>query len=142
MIYVLSASTLMALIFLPTLGAKIGFRPKKSNNSNVAALSGGEGDPMQTTGFIGLYVRLIAKIIHYPILVLAGMGILAFSIIAIFGAKMSGPPPKPNRIEDINGIESVYTVSGAGAAGSGGISGPTNVPSDTVVRVYTELMPS
>lgn len=176
MIYVLSASTLMALIFLPTLGAKIGFRPKKSNNSNVAALSGGEGDPMQTTGFIGLYVRLIAKIIHYPILVLAGMGILAFSIIAIFGAKMSGPPPKPvefftqspseqlyilarsrgnatpeqyleiakdieNRIEDINGIESVYTVSGAGAAGSGGISGPTNVPSDTVVRVYTELMP-
>jgi len=32
-------------------------------------------------------------------------------------------------------------VSGAGAAGSGGISGPTNVPSDTVVRVYTELMP-
>jgi len=176
MIYVLSASTLMALIFLPTLGAKIGFRPKKTNNSNVAALSGGEGDPMQTTGFIGIYVRFIAKIIHFPILVLAGMGILAFAIIAIFGAKMSGPPPKPvefftqspseqlyilarsrgnatpeqyleiakdieNRIEDINGIESVYTVSGAGAAGSGGISGPANVPSDTVVRVYTELMP-
>ncbi|MEP3654094.1 MAG: efflux RND transporter permease subunit [Litorimonas sp.] len=176
MIYVLSASTLMALIFLPTLGAKIGFRPKKTVNANVVALSGGEGDPMETKGFIGLYVRMIAKIIHFPLLVIAGIIILAVSIIGIFGSQMSGPPPKPvefftqspseqlyilarsrgnatpeqyldiakdieNRIKDINGIESVYTVTGDGASGSGGISGPANVPSDTVVRVYTELMP-
>lgn len=175
MIYVLSASTLMALIFLPTLGAKIGFRPKKTTNTNVAALSA-EGDPLETKGFIGLYVRMVAKIIHFPLLVIAGMVILAFSIVSIFGSQMSGPPPKPvefftqspseqlyilarsrgnatpeqyldiakdieNRIQDINGIESVYTVTGDGAAGSGGISGPANVPSDTVVRVYTELMP-
>jgi multidrug efflux pump len=176
MIYVLSASTLMALIFLPTLGAKIGFRPKKTINANVVALSGAEGDPSDTKGFIGLYVKMIQKIIHFPILVMAGMVVLAIAIVGIFSAKMTGPPPKPvefftqspseqlyilarsrgnttteqyltlakdieNRIQNISGIESVYTVTGAGASGSGGINGPSNVPSDTVVRVYTELLP-
>ncbi len=176
MIYVLSASTLMALIFLPTLGAKIGFKPKKSVNTNVASLSAADGDPSSATGFIGLYVRLIQKIIHFPILVMAGMVVLAVVIVKIFGAQMSGPPPKPvefftespteqvyilarsrgnstpeqylslaedieNRIKDVSGIESVYTVIGDGASGSGTISGLANVPSDTVVKIYTELLP-
>ena len=176
MIYVLLASTLMALIFLPTLGAKIGFQPKKSVNANVASLSAAEGDPSSATGLIGLYVRLIQKIIHFPILVMASMVLLAFGIVSIFGAKMSGPPPKPvefftqtpseqvyilarsrgnttpeqyldlaadleNRIKDVSGIESVYTVTGDGASGSGALNGPGNVPSDTVVRIYTELLP-
>jgi len=46
MIYVLSASTLMAIIFLPTIGAIIGFRPKKTTSENVARLSAGDGDPI------------------------------------------------------------------------------------------------
>ncbi len=176
MIYVLSASTLMAIIFLPTIGAKIGFRPKKTANGNVGKLSAGDGDPSETTGFIGLYVRLIQRIINFPILVMAGMVLLAFAIISIFGASMSGPPPKPvefftqspseqlyvlarsrgnttpeqymtiardleTRIENINGIESVYTVTGAGAGGGGALNGVGDVPSDTVVRLYTELLP-
>ena len=177
MIYVLSASTLMAVIFLPTIGAKIGFRPKKTTNGNVAKLSAGDGDPSETTGFIGLYVRLIQKIINYPILVMIAMIALAFLIRGAFAASVEGPPPKPvefftqspseqlyilarsrgnktpeqhltiatdleNRIENINGIESVYTVMGDGASGGGNfLSGPSNVPSDTVVQVYTELLP-
>ena len=176
MIYVLSASTLMALIFLPTLGAKIGFRPKKSVNSNVASLSAAEGDPASATGFIGIYVRLIQKIVHFPLLVMAGMILLAVGIIGVFNAKMSGPPPKPvefftespteqvyilarsrgnttpeqylplaedieNRIKDVSGIASVYTVIGSGASSGGTINGPGNVPSDTVVKIYTELLP-
>lgn len=176
MIYVLSASTLMAVIFLPTIGAKIGFRPKKTTSGNVAKLSASEGDPSETTGFIGLYVRLIQKIINFPILVMIGMLLLAFGIIVAFKSSVAGPPPKPvefftqspseqlyilarsrgnktpeqhlkiatdleNRIENINGIESVYTVTGEGAGGGGFLSGPSNVPSDTVVRLYTELLP-
>ncbi|WP_427452729.1 efflux RND transporter permease subunit [Litorimonas sp. WD9-15] len=176
MIYVLSASTLMALIFLPTLGAKIGFRPKKVTSDNIAKLSAGDGDPSQVTGFIGVYVRMIQVLVKFPILVMIGMVILAFAIVKIFGAQMAGPPPKPvefftqspseqlyvlarsrgnttpeqylriatdleNRIADINGIESVYTVTGDGAAGGGQLSGPANVPSDTVVKIYTELLP-
>jgi len=180
MIYVLSASTLMALIFLPTLGAKIGFRPKKNINSNASLLSAAEGDPLKLTGFTGVYAKFINKIVRWPELVMAAMVVMAFVIIAIFGAKMKGPPPKPvefftqtpseqlyilarargntspqqiikigtdieTRIENISGIESVYTVVGDGAAGGGAggasLSGPSNVPSDTVVRVYTELLP-
>lgn len=180
MIYVLSASTLMALIFLPTMGAKIGFRPKKRSSENLARLAAGEGDPSQLGGVIGVYVRIIQRLIKFPLLVMLSMVILAFAIVKIFGAQMAGPPPKPvefftqspseqlyvlarargnttpeqylsiateleDRIKDINGIESVYTVTGDGAAGSGGagggLNGPANVPSDTVVRLYTELLP-
>mgnify|MGYP000040805891 CR=1 FL=1 len=176
MIYVLSASTLMAIIFLPTIGAIIGFRPKNTTNENVAKLSAGDGDPSETTGFIGIYVRLIQKIINYPILVMVGMILLAAAIVLTFKSSMAGPPPKPvefftqspseqlyvlarsrgnttaeqymtiatdleTRIENIDGIESVYTVTGAGAGGGGALNGVGNVPSDTVVRLYTELLP-
>lgn len=176
MIYVLSASTLMALVFLPTLGTKIGFRPKKSVNTNVAKLSAAEGDPASATGFIGVYVRFIKKIVHFPILVILGMVFLAFAIVSIFNAQISGPPPKPvefftqspseqlyivarsrgnttpsqhlkladdieNRIKDISGIESVYSIIGDGASGGAELNGPSDLPSDTVIRIYTELLP-
>jgi len=179
MIYVLSASTLMALIFLPTLGAKIGFRGKKKKSDNAALLAAGEGDPGKLRGITGVYVRLIQKLVRAPLLVVAGMIATTVVIVFAFGASLSGPPPKPvefftqtpsdqlfilarargnttpqqvltigkdieNRIKDIPGIESVYTVAGDGAIGRGGggaLTGPSNVPSDTVVKVYTELLP-
>ena len=180
MIYVLSASTLMALIFLPTLGAKIGFKKKAVVNNNAAMLSGGKGDPKQLAGFTGGYVRVVSKLIKYPLLTMIGLFILAAGIVLFFMASVKGPPPKPvsfftqtpseqvyilarsrgnttpaqslavgkeieRRIADIEGIESVYTVAGAGAAGGGeggaALSGPNNVPADTSVRVYTELLP-
>ena len=178
MIYVLTASMLMALIFLPTLGAVIGFKPKKKANSNAAMLAGGEGDPSQLSGFTGLYARFIRQLIRFPLLVLLAMGILGFLIISVFGASVKGPPPKPvefftqtpsdqifvlartrgnstpeqslaiakeleNRIVKIDGVASIYTVAGPGAAGSGGgsFSGPSNVPIDSTVRIYTELLP-
>lgn len=180
MIYVLSASTVMALIFLPVLGSKIGFRPKKVTNENAARLASNEGDPSQTTGITGVYVRVIQVLVRYPFAVLVGMFAL-FALIAFnFSQSLEGEHPKPvefftqspsdqlfilarargnttpgqvleigrdieNRIKDIRGIESVYTVAGSGASGDGGgggaLTGPTNVPSDTVVKVYTELLP-
>lgn len=179
MIYVLSASTLMALIFLPTIGAKIGFRPKDKKNNNAVLLAAGEGNPGKLTGATGFYVRIIQKLVRFPLLVFAGMIAVAALIVFGFGASMKGPPPKPvefftqtpsdqlfilarargnttpqqvlkigkdieTRIKDIPGIESVYTVAGDGAIGRGGggaLTGPANVPSDTVVKIYTELLP-
>ncbi len=178
MIYVLSASTVMALIFLPTLGAKLGFRPKKTVNKNAAKLAAGDGNPAELTGITGIYVRLIQRLVHHPILVILGLVAVLFIVVKGFGASMGGDHPKPvefftqtpsdqlfilarargntapsqfisigkdieNRIKDINGIESIYTVVGDGAIGQGGggLNGPANVPSDTVVRVYTELLP-
>ena len=178
MIYVLSASTLMALIFLPTLGAKVGFRPKKNINSNAALLSAADGDPLKLTGFTGWYAKFISKIVRLPELVIFATIIMGFVIIAFCAAKVKGPPPKPvefftqtpsdqlyilarargnttpqqiikigtdieSRIANITGIESIYTVVGDRAAGGSqaGFTGPANVPADTVVRIYTELLP-
>jgi len=178
MIYVLSASMLMALIFLPTLGSKIGFKPKKNVNSNAALLAGAEGDPTKVQGFTGVYVRFIRQLIRFPLLVIAAMVIAGFIIISAFGASMTGPPPKPvtfftqtpsdqlfvvartrgnstpqqsleiakeleKRIIKLEDVSSIYTIAGPGAAGDGGFSfnGPSNVPIDSTVRIYTELVP-
>ncbi len=43
------------------------------------------------------------------------------------------------RIEGLAGIESVYSVAGIGAGGAS-LNGPSNIPTDTVARVYTELL--
>jgi len=47
------------------------------------------------------------------------------------------------RLIKVDGVSSIYTVAGPGAAGSGGASfnGPSNVPIDSTVRIYTELAP-
>ena len=95
MIYVLSASMLMALVFLPTLGSKIGFKPKRNINSNAALLSAAEGDPSKVRGFTGVYVKFIRLIIRYPFMVLFALGFVGFLIMGTFQAKMEGPPPKP-----------------------------------------------
>jgi len=47
-----------------------------------------------------------------------------------------------NRIMDIEGIKALYTVAGAGAGGDGSANfSGGNSPSDTVVKIYTELYP-
>ena len=180
MIYVLTASMLMALIFLPTLGAIIGFKPKKKENSNAALLAGADGDPSKLTGFTGIYVKFIRQLIRFPLGVMAFMGLLGFFIIGAFQASVAGPPPKPvefftqtpsdqifvlartrgnttaeqslaiakqleSRIVDVDGVASVYTVAGPAAAGGGSggasLNGPSNVPIDSTVRIYIELLP-
>ena len=180
MIYVLTASMLMAIIFLPTLGAVIGFKPKKKVNSNAAMLAGGQGDPALLSGFTGLYARLIRQLIKFPLLVMLGLAMLGFVIITVFKSSVAGPPPKPvefftqtpsdqifvlartrgnttpqqslaiakeleNRIVEIDGVESIYTIAGPAAAGGGSggasLNGPSNVPIDSTVRIYTELLP-
>ena len=179
MIYVLTASMLMALVFLPTLGSLIGFKPKNNEKSNAALLAGEDGDPSKLIGFTGLYVNFIKKLINYPLMVILGMFLLSFLIFQMFISSINGIPPKPiefftqtpsdqifvlartrgngtpeqsmniatlleDRISEIEGVDSVYTVVGPGAAGQGGeasLNSPDNVPIDATVRVYTELIP-
>ncbi len=95
MIYVLTASMLMALVFLPTMGSIIGFKPKKKSNSNAALLAGADGDPSQLKGFTGVYVKFIRLLIRFPLLVIFGLAVLAVMITSTFQASMEGPPPKP-----------------------------------------------
>ena len=180
MIYVLSASMLMALVFLPTLGSIIGFKPKKNLNSNAALLAGKDGDPSKLRGFTGGYVKFIRQLIRFPILVLLGVGALGVAIVFLFKVSVAGPPPKPvefftetpgdqiyvlgrtrgnstptqslfiakqleDKIAKVDDVSSIYTLVGPGAAGNNsagaGLDGPSNLPQDSTVRVYTELLP-
>ena len=180
MIFVLTASLVMAVIFLPTMGALIGPKKVTKNSEKMQALSGVDGDPTTLKGFTGLYVRSIKWLIRFPALVLTAMAIIATIILVNFSASLGGDNPKPvefftqdpgdrifviarargngtpdqdlilaknieNRIADIEGIRSFYTIAGAGAVGSssGGsaITGLNNIPSDAVVRIFTELHP-
>lgn len=102
MIYVLSASVLMALIFLPTIGALFGGLrerlrrgPKPEISDQALALAGEGGDPTQLTGLTGIYVRTVERLIRFPLIVLAGVILLCGVITVSFGSAMSGPPPKP-----------------------------------------------
>jgi len=176
MIYVLTASMLMALIFLPTMGSIIGFKPKKKNNSNAALLAGADGDPSLLKGFTGIYVKFIQTLIRFPLLVILALGLLATMVMGGFQASMEGPPPKPvafftdspsdqifvfartrgnstaeqsldiaeeleQRLSQIDGIESIYTLAGPNSGGGFSFDGPSNVPTDTSVRIYLELHP-
>jgi len=102
MIYVLSASVLMALIFLPTIGAVLGDlrerlsrSPEPEISETALALAGDSGDPTKLTGFTGLYVRMVEKTIRFPLALLSAVIALCVFITFAFIAAMSGPPPKP-----------------------------------------------
>ncbi|MEL7232779.1 MAG: efflux RND transporter permease subunit, partial [Pseudomonadota bacterium] len=115
LIYVLSASVLMALIFLPTMGALfVGLQDKLRGNkprkvdAQALALAGEGGDPAQLSGPTGLYVRLIKRLIRFPLLVLGSTILLCGIIVMAFGASMSGPPPKPVEFFTQNPSDQVY----------------------------------
>ncbi|GLQ20997.1 efflux RND transporter permease subunit [Algimonas porphyrae] len=102
MIYVLSASVLMALIFLPTVGAlggslreRLRRGPKPEISDQALALAGEGGDPTKLTGLTGIYVRTVERLIRFPLIVLGGVMLLCAIIVVAFSQSMAGPPPKP-----------------------------------------------
>ncbi|MBT5073456.1 MAG: efflux RND transporter permease subunit [Kordiimonadaceae bacterium] len=66
LIFTLSSSFLMALIFMPTLGSIIGKKADDASD-NVSHLAAGNFDVKDLKGMTGSYVRLVDKIIRHPI---------------------------------------------------------------------------
>ncbi|MCB9947339.1 MAG: efflux RND transporter permease subunit [Rhodospirillaceae bacterium] len=76
----LTASLLMALVFVPTLGAQFG-RPAAPGSSRLTALAADEGgDLRELGGLTGAYVRTLSVALRRPILVLVA------SAMALVGA--------------------------------------------------------
>jgi multidrug efflux pump len=172
LIFVLTASMLMAIIFLPTIGVLFGPRKVKARES-LKALSGAEGDPMALKGFTGAYARTIDWLAKAPLRVLIVMLALVLGIffwftstadqkkIEFFTAeggdeiyvftrgKGNGTVTNQNeiakfvesRLENIEGIQSIFTIAGAGASSGGGGTRGVNAPVDTVGRTFLELKP-
>jgi len=170
---ILTASLLMALIFLPTMGALFGPKKIKGARASLKALSGAEGDPLSIEGFTGTYARMIDRLAHHPLKVLIAILMLVFSIFYAFGATGDGRRVEfftadggqeiyvyarargntatindyevakqvEDRLRGINGIQSMFTIAGAGASSGAGFRGPSSIPLDTVSRTFLELKP-
>lgn len=111
MIYVLTASMFMALIFLPTLGSLIGPRKITKKTANLKALSGAEGDPSKITGFVGLYVRMIKTLIKMPEMVVMSTVVILAGIVVIFNVAKNGPPPKPIEFFTPEASDQIYVLA-------------------------------
>ena len=72
LIATLSASLMMALIFVPTLGSVVGKAGGAADAKTMKALAAGEnGDISDVPGMTGLYTRVLRRALRHPGLVLA-----------------------------------------------------------------------
>lgn len=88
LIATLSASLLMALIFVPTLGTIIGKPRYISKEDREQMIQAEEGDIRTLTGFTGKYVRVLDRLIKHPWKVLGSAIIIAF--LSFFAYSISG----------------------------------------------------
>ncbi len=112
LIFVLTSSLIMALVFLPVLGSLFGGRALgDAEDKNLEALSGADGDPTQTQGLLGGYAKLTASLVTRPILVTLGAGL---TIILIFSWFM-GTQHRSELFLDLEPEEIFVFVSGQGS---------------------------
>jgi multidrug efflux pump len=100
LIAVLSASLLMALIFVPTLGAVFG-KPRYLSEADKQQMQQAEdGDIKTLTGYTGKYVNILAKAIQHPWKILLSaiiIAILSFSGYWVSGLGMQFFPEADSR---------------------------------------------
>lgn len=84
LIATLTASLLMALIFIPVLGSVFGktrlLSDKEKHNAKLAE----EGDLLTLSGFTGVYVKILNKALNFPWLVLLAAIVIAGSGMTLF----------------------------------------------------------
>ena len=165
MIFVMTASMVVALLFLPTIGAIFG-KPEKVHPSTQRAIILSEtGNLYEIPGLTGLYARLVTGAVRAPLFILfIAIGSLVAVVIAFmmfnkgveffvetdadFGSVMvrargnlSAQEKRDlvieaeRRVLGAPGLKGVYTVAGASGGGRG--AGPV----DTIGVIYVELLP-
>jgi multidrug efflux pump len=90
LIATLSASLLMALIFIPVLGSVFGKPRKLSEKEQNNALIADKGDLLALTGFTGAYVKTLNKSLKSPWLVLLMATLIAASGMTLFATSNLG----------------------------------------------------
>jgi multidrug efflux pump len=87
-ILTLSASLLMALVFIPVLGGAIGRRQPQGARAKAALHAAEHGDPRRIGGWTGAYVRLLERAILRPwttVVLAVALLLGAFAAYAQFG---------------------------------------------------------
>ena len=113
LIFVLTSSLVMALIFLPVLGSLFGGRAigEDDTDTSLKALSGAEGDPMKALGWLGRYARFTSQLIARPLLVTLGA---TLTILAI-GVWFAATDHRSELFLDLEPEEVFVFVSGQGS---------------------------
>jgi multidrug efflux pump len=110
LIAVLSASLLMALIFVPVLGGVFGKPRYISEFDKQQLLEAEKGDIRNLQGFTGKYIRVLAIAIQHPWKILLAAIVVAFVSFTAYGLSGLGTQFFPN--VDVRGIN--VTVRSAG----------------------------
>lgn len=88
MIFIMSASLLVAVVFVPALGALFG-KPGADDMETLKSIKAAErGDLKDLGGFTGAYARLIGRLLHHPLKVIAAAAaslVLVTAAYATFG---------------------------------------------------------
>lgn len=169
LIFVLVASLVMALIFLPVLGSVLGGRGTKEATGGLVEVSGVGGDPLEAPGWFGRYARATNELIKRPFLVTGGAVAVIIAIFMWFGATdhkselfLDVEPEQlyvfvqaqgnlsadeeyeivdrvVDRLLPLDGIESMASTSGSEGSGSFNFDGVGSPPQDTVGRILINL---
>ncbi len=84
LIIILSASVVVALIFLPVLGGMFGKPPEHDEQHEKAIEASETGDWHDIPGITGWYARLAEKLTQHPGKVIAGAAATVFVVITLF----------------------------------------------------------
>jgi len=95
LIATLSASLLMALVFVPTIGALIG-KPSQVDPEVAKDLSGDAGDVFATPGMTGKYVHFLNRAVRHPLKFLALTVFLFFGVQVVYQNLGKGTEFFPN----------------------------------------------
>ncbi len=169
LIFVLVASLIMALIFLPVLGSVLGGRGTTDSNDGLVEVSGVGGDPLEAPGWFGRYARATNELIKRPFLVTGGAVAVIIGIFMWFNSTdhkselfLDVEPEQlyvfvqaqgnlsadeeyaivdrvVDRLVPLEGIESMASTSGSEGSGSFNFDGVASPPQDTVGRVLINL---
>ena len=86
LIATLSASLVMALIFIPTIGSLIG-QPRKLSEREKRSITEAEtGDLHQVPGWAGVYIRTLSRAIRHPLKILFSGMALVVAVYCAFGS--------------------------------------------------------
>lgn len=105
LLFTLSASLIMALIVVPTIGSVIG-KSGDHNATSLATMKAAEsGHFDKIPGFTGRYVRLLEKALHHPIKIFYGAVAALFLSFAVYGQLGHGVEFFPDVDADIGLVD-------------------------------------
>ncbi len=169
-IFVLSASLVTAMIFLPVLGMLLGGRSAR-NGETAKQLAGGTATAYEDiAGLTGVYVRSLRAMIRYPFTVVVATMLIVVGVFTLFGRFNNGVEffvdTEPDQIfvfvsargnlsvenmgrlvrkveaevRKVDGIKSLYTTAGTGSGGASIVNAVADAPADEIGRLTLELM--